>query len=80
MKYSKCNSKLNEVKVKIEEAKNKAISYQCNKSNYFEFKKESSKKVNGEIKSMLRKTFGTFKFKKTGQQMKDEIRKELYKE
>ncbi len=31
-----------------------------------------------ESKNVLKKTFGTFKFNKSGQQMKDEIRKELY--
>lgn len=28
--------------------------------------------------NVLKETFGTFKFKKSAQQMKDEIRKELY--
>ena len=31
-----------------------------------------------ESKNVLKETFGTFKFKKSGQQMKDELRKELY--
>lgn len=31
-----------------------------------------------ENKNVLKETFGTFKFKKSAQQMKDEIRKELY--
>lgn len=31
-----------------------------------------------ESKNVLKETFGTFKFKKTGQQLKDEIRRELY--
>ena len=30
--------------------------------------------------NVLKETFGTFKFKKSAQQMKDEIRKELYNE
>lgn len=33
-----------------------------------------------ETKNVLKETFGTFKFKKSAQQMKDEIRKELYNE
>ena len=31
-----------------------------------------------ESKNLLKETFGTFKFKKSGQQMKNELRKELY--
>lgn len=50
MKCPKCNSKLNKIEVKIEGAKNKAVSYQCNKCDYFEFEQESSKKVLDELR------------------------------
>jgi len=50
MKCPKCNNKLKEVKVKVAGAKNKALSYQCSKCDYFSFEKTSSNKVLGELR------------------------------
>lgn len=50
MKCPKCNSILKKVKVNVHGAKNKAISYQCPKCNYFEFEPESSKRVVEELR------------------------------
>jgi uncharacterized C2H2 Zn-finger protein len=46
----KCNSILRRVKVNVQGAKNKAISYQCSKCDYFEFEPESSKRVIEELR------------------------------
>jgi len=51
MKCPKCESKLRKVKVGVEGAKNKAISYQCPKCDYFEFEPISSKKVVLELQN-----------------------------
>lgn len=50
MKCPKCNSTLRKVEVKVEGAKNRAVSYQCPKCDYFEFEPESSKKVVEELR------------------------------
>ncbi len=50
MKCPKCNSNLKKVQVSVEGAKNKALSYQCSKCDYFEFEPESSKKVVEELR------------------------------
>ena len=44
-----CNSELRKVDVRIYGAKNKALSHQCTKCDYFEFEKDSSKKVMEEL-------------------------------
>ncbi|MBI2110565.1 zf-TFIIB domain-containing protein [Candidatus Woesearchaeota archaeon] len=49
MKCPKCNSKLKEVEVNVFGAKNKVISYQCSKCDYFEFDPKTSKKVVEEL-------------------------------
>ena len=49
MKCPNCNSNLRKVQVKVHGAKNKAISYQCGKCEYFEFEGKSSKKVLDEL-------------------------------
>lgn len=46
----KCNSKLKKVEVDIEDAKTKAISYQCSNCNYFTFEPKSAIEVIREIK------------------------------
>ena len=50
MKCPKCSSKLKKVKVDIEEAETKAISYQCPNCDYFTFEPKSSIQVLREIK------------------------------
>lgn len=50
MNCPKCNSKLRKVEVKVNGARNKAISYQCGKGDYFEFEPFSSKKVIEELR------------------------------
>ena len=50
MNCPKCKTKLRKVRVKVAGAKNKAVSYQCSKCNYFEFEPESSKKVINELR------------------------------
>ncbi len=46
----RCKSKLREVKVKIDGAKKKVISFQRTKCNYFMFDKKSAQKVIEELK------------------------------
>ena len=46
-----CSSKLKKVKVEIEDAKNKVISYQCSKCDYFSFEPKTTLKVINELKS-----------------------------
>lgn len=41
---------MKKIKVEVEGAKNKVNSYQCLKCGFFEFEKDSSKKVIGELK------------------------------
>ncbi len=50
MKCPKCDSNLRKVKVTVHGAKNKAVSYQCPKCDYFEFEPESSRKVVEELR------------------------------
>ncbi|MFC1691276.1 hypothetical protein ACFL0W_03780 [Nanoarchaeota archaeon] len=50
MNCPKCKSKLRKVKVGVFGAKNKALSYQCPKCDYFEFEPKSSKKVLSELR------------------------------
>ena len=50
MKCPKCDSNLRKVEVGVHGAKQKAISYQCPKCDYFEFEPESSKKVVEELR------------------------------
>ena len=49
MQCPNCNSKLRKIDVTVHGAKNKAISYQCQKCDYFEFEPLSSKKVVEEL-------------------------------
>lgn len=46
-----CKSKLNKVKVEIEDAETKAISYQCPNCNFFTFDPENTLKIIKEIKA-----------------------------
>ena len=55
MKCPRCNSELRRVEVNVYGAKNKAVSHQCPKCDYFEFEKESSKKVLDELKGVVLK-------------------------
>ena len=50
MKCPECNVTLKKVKVSVFGAKNKAISYQCSKCDYFEFEPSSSRKVVEELR------------------------------
>lgn len=51
MRCPKCNSSLRKVEVSVEGAKQKAVSYQCTKCNYFEFEEKSAAKIVKELKS-----------------------------
>jgi len=51
MKCPKCDSKMKEVKVKIQDAKSPVTSYQCGKCNYFDFEEKSINRAIGEIKA-----------------------------
>jgi hypothetical protein len=48
-KCPNCQSGLRDVAVKVSGAKNKVISHQCSKCDYFEFEQSSSKKVIDEL-------------------------------
>ena len=50
MKCPKCDRNLRKVKVNVQGAENKVISYQCPKCDYFEFEPESSIKVIEELR------------------------------
>jgi len=50
MKCHNCGSELKKIKVKVERAKNPVISHQGTNCDYFEFEKESSKKVTKELR------------------------------
>ena len=50
MKCPNCNTELKKIEVSVHGATNKAISYQCPKGDYFEFEKESSRKVIEELR------------------------------
>ena len=47
----KCGSNLKKVDVNVEGARQKAISYQCAKCDFFEFEEKSAAKVVKELKS-----------------------------
>jgi transposase-like protein len=49
-KCPKCNSKLRKVKVKIQDADEPVVSYQCTKCDYFEFDDKSMSKAIQNIK------------------------------
>lgn len=51
MRCQKCSSNLRKIEVSIEGAKQKAISYQCTKCDYFEFEEKSAAKVVKELKT-----------------------------
>lgn len=50
MRCPKCNGGLREVKVKIERAKRKVPSYQCQDCDYFEFESRSAAKALVELR------------------------------
>ena len=50
MKCPKCKNVLKNVEVSIYGTKRKAISYQCQNCDYYEFEPESSKKIVEELK------------------------------
>ena len=56
MKCPKCDSELRKVKVRVEGAVNKAISYQCSNEDclYYEFDKDSTEKAIEELKGNSR--------------------------
>ena len=53
MKCPKCESTLRKVRVAVEGAKQRALTYQCSNPDciYFEFEEESSKRVVAELKA-----------------------------
>tara|TARA_Y100000310_G_C20459190_1_gene704495 strand:+ start:321 stop:635 length:315 start_codon:yes stop_codon:yes gene_type:complete len=51
MKCPKCDTRLKRVKVEIQGAKSRVMSYQCQKCDYFEFEQKSSKKVIEELRA-----------------------------
>ena len=50
MECPKCNSKMKEIKVKIQEADNPVTSYQCSNCGYFDFEEKSINKAINEIR------------------------------
>ena len=50
MKCPNCNSALKRIKVAVDGARNKVISYQCGKCDYFTFDPVSSRKVVEELR------------------------------
>lgn len=50
MKCKRCGSRLREVKVSVEGAGSKAVSYQCPDCDYFVFEPQSSRKVVEELR------------------------------
>jgi transposase-like protein len=52
-KCPECGSDMKKVLVDVHGAKNKAVSYQCTKCDYYEFENASSKKVVEELRSVL---------------------------
>ena len=50
MQCPKCDAKLKEVKVKVQDADSPVTSYQCSKCDYFDFEEKSINKAIGEIK------------------------------
>ena len=51
MECPKCNSKMKEVKVKIQDADSPVTSYQCAECGYFDFEDKSINKAIDEIKA-----------------------------
>lgn len=51
MRCPKCDTKLKEVKVRIQDADSPVTSYQCGKCGYFDFEKKSISKAISEIKA-----------------------------
>jgi len=51
MRCPNCKSELRKVHVNVAGAKNKVLSYQCVKCDYFEFEQASSKKVIEELQN-----------------------------
>ena len=51
MECPKCNSKMKEVKVKIQDAESPVTSHQCGKCGYFDFEEKSINRAIGEIKA-----------------------------
>ena len=50
MKCPNCNAKLKKVRVEVEDAKTKAVSYQCPNCDYLTFEPKSSIQILREIK------------------------------
>ena len=50
MKCPKCNARMKEVNVKIQDADSPVTSYQCGKCGYFDFEEKSVNKAINEIK------------------------------
>lgn len=50
MKCPKCNATLKQVAVRVQGAKNKVLSYQCQQCDYFEFEPLTSQKVVEELR------------------------------
>ncbi len=51
MRCPECNTKMEEVKVKIQDAGSPVISYQCSKCGHFDFEEKSINKAISEIKT-----------------------------
>ena len=51
MKCPNCKSELKKIKVEIEDAETKAISYQCPNCDFFSFEPETTLKIIKEIKA-----------------------------
>ena len=54
MKCPNCKSELRKVYVSVKDAKNKALSYQCSKCDYFAFDQASSRKIVDELQTTLK--------------------------
>lgn len=50
MKCPKCQTSLKKINVKVQDAKTKAISYQCGKCGWFRFEPKSAERVIKELK------------------------------
>src|SRR3989338_1325085 len=50
MNCPKCNAKLKEIKVRIQDAESPVASYQCSKCGYFDFEEKSISKAIREIR------------------------------
>ena len=51
MQCKKCNTKMKEVKVTIQDADSPVTSYQCGECDYFDFEEKSMNRAIGEIKA-----------------------------